>query len=287
MDLAHRLRITLAAAIAIVAATSVALAGSVSAGPPAPVLLPDLRTLEPFDSPSLELERKGPAKIVLRLSNRIVNAGGGPLELLAGPSTQSCTDAGQYPGNDLEATQRLFEDTNGSGEFDAADQVADEPKVGCFEYHPQHGHWHFRDFAQYSVADVHTGELLFGPSKKIGFCILDGERALPQLPGSPPNQHFSGAGCGQGDPDDGPAGMGLSVGWADTYTSFLPGQRLNISGVEKGIYCLISTANPVHPVDDPSQIEESDTENNSRRQRIRINPDTDKVDWLDRKCPSP
>ena len=78
--------------------------------------------------------------------------------------------------------------------------------------------------------------------------------------------------------------MGLSVGYADTYSYDLPGQRLNVTGIKKGIYCLVSTANPDHGVGDINQIEESDTANNARRERVKINPKKHEVHWLDRKC---
>jgi hypothetical protein len=279
MELGCRLRITLAAAIAIAGAGSVVVASSVKAGPAE--LLPDLVTLHPLDSPWLDLNvhRKGGQKVAaLRMSNRIGNHGAGPLELFAGDVDPACE--GQYPGDDREADQRVFEDTNGNGIYDGPNsEEPDGPsgieKVGCFEFHPDpsHLHWHFQDFSQYKLVDPDTGEPVAGPSKKIGFCIVDSDRAFPDVPGSPVGGIYPDGGCGFGDPEDGPGTEGLSVGYADTYTMSLPGQRLDVTGIPTGRYCLVSTANPTHepPEDDPSQLIESTDANNARRTPIKLN----------------
>ena len=289
MDLAHRIRFTFAAAIAIVGVCAIALADGVTAGDGGE-LLPDLETLPPLESTWLALDQPKTGKSVLRLSNRIGNDGEGPLELRAETATNPCDPGEHEDWPDMDAVQRVYIDGSpGDGVFDPTEDLsANEYRVGCFEYHPQHDHWHFQDFAQYSLTDVQTGEMLAGPSKKIGFCIVDGDRAFPQLPGSPPGGVYPNgeSGCGFGDPDGGPGTMGLSVGYADTYNSFLPGQRLNVTGVKRGVYCLVSQANPKHPDTDPSQLLESDAENNDRRVRIHLNPAAGKVTDLERRCPA-
>ena len=116
--------------------------------------------------------------------------------------------------------------------------------------------------------------------------MLDGDQPYPAAPRLPEFGVYPAEsnGCGFGDDEAGPEGMGLSVGYADTYSYDLPGQRIDITGVKKGIYCLVSTANPDHGAEDLNQIEESNDANNARRQRVKIKPKEREVHWLDRKC---
>ncbi len=296
MDLAKRFRVASAGAIALAATGSIAFASGVTAGPPAATLLPDLRTMQPpkWDPEPLSIGRNSNGVVAIRISNRIGNQGAGPLELYPEPATDSddidCT-VGQYTDpHDRDANQRIWEDTDGDGAWDPeVDQVSEQPKVGCFEYHPAHSHWHFQDFSSYALRDRDTGELVAGPSTKIGFCILDGDRFGKDLPGSPDSGEYPGgdAGCGGGgDPPTPPGTMGLSIGWADTYTSGLPGQRLDITGVPSGRYCLVSTANPEHATDDQAQIVESNPDNNARRRLVKINPDKRQIKTVG-ACPAP
>ena len=300
MEAGTRIRVGLASGVVTAAAVSVALAGTVEAGAPAEPLLPDLRTVAagPFGL-DLKAKRDG-STATLRISNKIANQGSGPLELYAtdatangGPGGNTDCTVGEYPepvGADRDANQTIFEDTNENGEFDEQDdQISSTPKVGCFEYHNAHSHWHFQDFSQYRLDDVETGELIAGPSRKIGFCILDGDRKYPNIPGSPlsgvyPENTQSGFGCGFGDPDDGPGAMGLSVGWADIYTYSLPGQRLDITGVDAGTYCLASVANPPGGA---SEIAEATVANNERRREIEIDPQKHRAKFTGNACPDP
>ena len=290
MDVGRRIRIGMAAGVAATAALIIALAGTVEAG--SPLLLPDLRTVSPgTDALDLRVANKS-GRIILRVSNMVGNSGEGPMELYSSTATATggpggltdCTE-GEFPepvGADRDANQRIYEDTDGNGDFDPAeDGVGQTPKVGCFEYHAAHDHWHFQDFAQFRL-ETAGGEEIPGiePSRKIGFCIFDGY-PYPNFSGTPDEGTYSSSGCNGGDPSTGPDGMGLSVGWADLYHYFTPGQRLNITGVTRGTYCLVSVANPPNG---PSQIQELDTANNDRRKPIRLNPNQDKVRFLKGGC---
>jgi hypothetical protein len=280
MDLTHRIRISLAAAIALCAAGSIALASSVSAGPP--VRMPDLETIKPFGK-WLNLGATDGGKPVLHIANRVVNSGEGPLDLFAGEASEQCHEDGQLPeGPDVEAQQRIYQD-DGSGGL----EPSSEENVGCFEFHVAHDHWHFQDFSQYKLEEMGSGELVAGPSRKIGFCILDGDQALPELPGSPDIRGFDGSGCNQGEPENPPTGMGLSVGWADTYGLFTPGQKLPLKRtLPKGTFCLVSTANPDHTAEggDLNQIQESNEDNNARRKPVKINLEKQKIESLPGDC---
>jgi Lysyl oxidase len=293
MGVGERIRIAMASGVGVVAAGAIALAGTVEAGPTQ--LLPDLRTLNP-GSNSLDLRVKEKAgRVILRLSNVVSNSGDGPMELYASGATDTggpggdtdCTE-GEYPepaGADRDANQRIYEDTDGSGDFNRdEDDEAFAEKVGCFEYHAAHAHWHFQDFAQFRLETM-SGEPIDGvePSRKIGFCVFDNQPEDDLS--SPP--HYDSTGCSPADPDTGPSGMGLSPGWGDLYTHLLPGQRLDITGVTRGTYCLISVANPPDPPNPPpfrSDVVEADDTNNDRRKQIRVNPAKNKAKFLEGGC---
>jgi hypothetical protein len=271
MDLTQRIRTALAAVIAIGGIASIAAPSTALAAAPVTQLLPDLRTVEPNETPWLRY-RVSKGSPLLRISNRIGNAGKGPFELRGAPDTTNCAAAGQYPGGeDLTAWQRLYSDSNPNGYYDSADSGYADANAGCFEYHNRHEHWHFQNFSRYVLRDLENGEAVAGPSQKIGFCIVDQTKPFadldPPLQGVPDTGVYpTGSGCG--DPLEPGSAMGLSIGYADTYTANTPGQRLAIPGIEKGHYCLVSTAVP----DSVSLVQETDATNNARSREVLIKP---------------
>ena len=123
--------------------------------------------------------------------------------------------------------------------------LGDPQNNPLFEYSPCHRHYHFSGYALYELfgSDPRTSTaapLVTG--RKQAFCLEDYERD----PGSP---------------TAGPAvytcsNQGISIGWADTYGSYLDGQWLDITGVQAGQYWLRVTINPYNvagsPIYDPS-----------------------------------
>ena len=71
---------------------------------------------------------------------------------------------------------------------------------------------------------------------------------------------------------------GLSVGWADTYAAGLSGQQINVTGLPRGNYCLVSDADP------DNKFAESDDSNNAHRLKIRLNPAKLRVRPLPEPC---
>ena len=238
-------------------------------------LCPDLETVSPGDD-WLELRRTGKngQRLLLRLSNKIGNRGAGPLEMREAATTpQECIDQSPDPNPDFNrgVVQRIYEDTadaDSVGWFDRVDEggsYTDYP-VGCYFFHDVHNHWHFQDFSEYTLERLDGSEL--GESTKVGFCVLDQDQPFdPDPVGTPQHGHYpTGGGCN--NPDDPVGSQGLSIGYADIYTYFTPGQTIDITGIRRGKYCLVSTANPL------PRLYESDASDlsNERRVKIQIKP---------------
>jgi hypothetical protein len=290
MSLTARLRLLMAAALASAALGLLTVELS-AAGPivnpctEAGALCPDLKTASPGKSDWLDLRRTGRRRLLLRLSNRIGNAGTGPLELRKAATTpQACID--EAPDHDPQLSrgvvQRIFEDdpsdTDSLGYFDRGDDTEfSDHAVGCYFFHgaPGHNHWHFQDFAEYRLERL-DGTVV-GQGTKVGFCVLDQTTPFdPDPPGTPATRHYPTGPAGSTsctDTEDPVSSQGLSIGFADVYTYATPGQSIDITGISRGKYCLVSTANPL------PRLHESDSSSssNARRTKVQIKPHEDLV----------
>ena len=178
-------------------------------------LLPDLQTLPPTD---MRLVRNSYNQTtLLRLTNSVVNAGEGPLEmwgtLLPGTGTH-------------QVIQRMY-DTEGG----YAEQV-----VGEFIFHSEHSHWHLAGFSLYELWSVNpdgTLDQVLATSGKVSFCLRDIRRSRRPLVAA--GAAFTSCGARR---------QGISAGWIDSYQYYLPGQNIEITGLPDGRYALMSTADP-------------------------------------------
>jgi hypothetical protein len=262
---------TAIAAIATILVIAGAAMAPVAGAGSQPRLLPDLVTLR-MSQRDLALERSG-RKLLLRLSNEIGNRGRGPLEIHPSAALNDCDGDGN-PANDRDTYQRIFRDSNADNAFDREQDIESNDRLfGCEQYHPAHDHWHLLDFSRYKLVRERTGRTVVR-STKIGFCIIDTDHPFPGLPGSPAEDYYpaGSADCERDSID------GLSVGWADTYRHYLPGQQLNVTGLRHGRYCLVSTADP------HNLLWESDNSNNAGRARIALHPAKRTVDRLQGHC---
>ena len=268
--------IALASALGIAAITFVAPAQPSSGGER---LLPDLITLKPGN---LLLERQTQS-LELRLDNTVANRGNGPLEIFAEEGPVAECNPGGLPEEGRFADQRVFfdnPDADSDGYFERDDDTgADVSRVGCMRFHPQHNHWHFDDFTRYALRREPNGKLV-GVSTKVGFCLWDGREppSLASLPGHPDFSYYPrdpenpGAGCTSTSTN------GLSIGFADIYTAVTQGQAIDVTGIRKGRFCLIATADPAN------RLEESDDSNNAHRTPLRIRPGKLRVVRLHGRC---
>jgi hypothetical protein len=133
-----------------------------------------------------------------------------------------------------------------------------EVLVGDFVWHPTHDHWHFDEFTLYELWTLkadHSLDQVVASSDKLSYCVIDSDVVDRELPGFSPRRSY--ANCGQRQ-------QGLSVGWGDTYKSFLDGQSLDLTGLPDGFYALTSRVNP------NGVIRETDYTNNSTRAYLAL-----------------
>jgi hypothetical protein len=268
---ASKIRIATAVAVATVSAISIFTASAATGGPAA--LRPDLVTLA-IQRPELALERDG-ERALLRITNEIANLANGPLEIFPSAGSANC-DADGEPGNDRDASQRIFADSNGSGAYEVdADPVYSERRVGCMSYHPAHDHWHVLDIARYALRREATGKLA-ARSRKVGFCLTDTRQVLGGA-GSPAAARYP-LGSGNSSGCDAASTQGVSPGWADVYAYLVPGQSLDVTEAARGHYCLTSDADPLDLVTELAE------DNNLRRVKIALRPGKLRVRKLDGPC---
>ena len=182
-----------------------------------------------------------PGRVLLRLTGTIANVGAGPLEIRGGRYTDP---------DHREVFQRV---TSEGGGF--SDRLA-----GTFVAHPEHGHIHFEDFAEYRLREVNPGEgvgAVVRNSGKVSFCLLDEVQTPHDIPHAVADRTY--VECG----DD---VQGISVGWADVYERTLPDQWVDVTGVAPGRYWLEVAANP------SARLAESDHSNNEARVLIELDP---------------
>jgi hypothetical protein len=232
---------TIPAALALILALFLAWTAPAFAAPPDTEHLPDLQTITPADL-KLVLTNDGAVRR-LRLTNSIWNAGPGPL--VVRPVNQ---------GEVTTAYQRIF-----SHDAAGARYMVRQAEVGEFAFHPQHGHWHFGQFARYELHDValdgSVGPNVLAAATKVSFCIVN----IFQQDGS-----LEHAGWGPWGNCDENGIQGLKVGWGDTYDRSLRGQAIDVSSVPVGFYWLVSTVDP------EDLLEETDDANNTAAVKIRI-----------------
>ncbi len=148
--------------------------------------------------------------------------------------------------------------------FDGDGEQTGYQQVGEFEFDnkPSHEHWHFRDFASYTLlrADRTTAAV----SKKEAFCLANTDsidQTVPQADWNPENTDLS-TDCGQ------PGSLSLrevlAAGWGDTYAQFRAGQSFNLKNLPNGTYYIATTANPQH------RLVESNTADNVSLRKIYL-----------------
>lgn len=165
--------------------------------------------------------------------------------------TFKAQDCNVVEGSTQAGTRRLLEFTFTTPNLGPGDLIVGDPSAHpeWFEWGACHGHYHFKLYAEYrlwtpakfaqwdalrnanpqmSAAQVLAANptLTYITSKKQGFCVID---VLPYTVGVPKYVV-----CNY---------QGISVGWADEYSTDLDGQFIDITGVASGQYVLEEEVN--------------------------------------------
>jgi hypothetical protein len=182
--------------------------------------------LQPLSASNVQLIEGGTTLI---FSTTSWNSGTGPLELRAGETGS----AGQ------NVYQRVY--LSGGGFYDHL--------AGTFEWHPLHNHFHFQDYALYTLQPFNAPGGSDRTSSKTTFCVMDTTPVNLRLPGAPGVPVYSTCGA---------VIQGMSVGWGDTYGYWLAGQSIDFTGNPSGDYKLSIQIDPKKHI-----IEASEADNTS------------------------
>ncbi|MFF0345290.1 lysyl oxidase family protein [Kribbella sp. NPDC004875] len=177
-------------------------------------------------------------KDFLQFSATVWNAGPSPLVL----------DGFRRQGKDLMDAYQYF--------YDARGKQVGYQNTGTLEWDGRegHNHWHFTDFARYSLLNAKQTEVV--RSQKEAFCLAATDSidyTVKNANWHPDNTDLHTA-CG--DHSSLSVREVLDVGSGDTYVQTLPGQSFDITNLANGTYYVQVTANPEH------RLYESSTKNN-------------------------
>jgi hypothetical protein len=208
-------------------------------------LLPNLQPLPAYEVALRPLVGGGTELIFSTLTK---NVGLGPLHMVAGELTVP-TEQNVY--------QRIH----------LSDGSFQDILAGEFAFHDAHGHFHIEEYAEYLLEKEGDSGTSTRIGQKTSFCLLDTNRIDRKLKNAPKQPVFTSC-------DDFEFGQGISVGWGDAYRSHLPGQSIDVTGLETGIYLLTMVTDP------NGTIMESDDSDNRSTIRIHLDMAALTVDGL-------
>jgi hypothetical protein len=118
-------------------------------------------------------------------------------------------------------------------------------RVGTLDYDAKRGHlhWHFEQFARYSLLDADKSQIL--RSRKVSFCLAPTDPIDLTRPGA----NWAPYGVGLETACGGETSLWvrevLDAGWGDTYFQFLAGQSFDVTNLPNGTYFVKVQANPL------------------------------------------
>lgn len=148
----------------------------------------------------------------------------------------------------VEGFRRPGEDTMDAYQYfhDAAGNPVGRAPAGEMRFDPRRGHehWHFLQFAAYTLIDASGNEVV--RSKKQAYCLFPTDAVDLTIPGANWQPWSLGlhTACGFSRStlwvrED------LDVGWADTYFQSVPGQSFDVTKLPRGWYTVRVQLNPL------------------------------------------
>ncbi|MFL5825228.1 MAG: lysyl oxidase family protein [Thermoleophilaceae bacterium] len=240
----RRARVTSVLAAAVVAVALGVVVVPHRAGAGAGELLPDLVQGVPTQVGVASAAESDGTHWYLGFKSSVWNAGDGPL-LIHGRDRYL---NGTVPY--MVADQIVHRDSGPDTTYDG---------IGQLHYYEggNHNHWHFEPFDRYELVRPSDGASM-APDLKQGFCLGDRRSVTPG------NAAVFTQTCRPNEPDAATVDEGMTVGWADDYMPQVEGQKIEITGLQPGIYWL------VHRVNGTRAIQETNYDNNASSVAIRI-----------------
>ncbi len=208
---------------------------------PDPDTLPDLVALPPWSMNTMS--RRG--RDYLEFASTPWNAGPAPLVV----------EGFRRPGEEVMDAYQYFRDADGN--------VVGRALVGDMQFHPHpaHNHWHFLQFASFTLHDALDMEVV--RSRKQAFCLAPTDPidiTVERADWSP----FDGLGTMCGSRSALWVREVLQAGWGDTYFQSVPGQSWDITNLPNGWYYARIEVNPL------GTLFEADTTNNVESRLIHL-----------------
>jgi hypothetical protein len=203
---------------------------------------PDLVALPAWN---LQTDRQG-AHDLLTFSATEWNAGPAPLDV----------EGFRTAGHDRMRAFEYFRNRRG--------RVVGREPAGHLEFDSRHGHnhWHFEQFARYSLVRGKTHKV--AASHKQSFCIAPTDLIDLTLPGADWMTQPASLTTACGTPTSLWVREVLPAGWGDTYSQVVAGQAFNITHVPNGIYRVRVQVNP------RGLLSEGNRDNNSVVRRVHL-----------------
>ena len=152
----------------------------------------------------------------------------------AGPGILAVEGFRDPDSTTMNAFQYFYENGDAVGKVDA----------GTLEYdsRPMHDHWHFRDFAAYSLLDDNHVKVV--DSGKEAFCLAPTDPINLTVDNAEWRPWLTDLSTACGEEGSVWIREVLQTGWGDTYAQYRPGQSFDITDLPNGTYFVKVQANP-------------------------------------------